>query len=168
LAIRHPPPGRISWDTQLNKPPDERRTVVIDTSRIRYFLPILGPAQVVHYAQRDDLEFIEWWIGYLRTHERVSSTVRATRIAARDTDSAAASVAGAPRLVVTFHDGRSDRGEFLRLGQSLILQDRRLTVLDTDTLYQRFQVLPDPVADTRYPRTPSARSGMDRRQGVLA
>jgi hypothetical protein len=134
---------------------------MIDTSRIRYFLPILAPAQVVHYGRRDDLEFIEWWIGYLRTHERVSSTVRATRLAAHDAGSA-------PRLVVTFHDGRSDRGEFLRPGQSLILQERRLTVLDTDTLYQRFQALRDPVADTRHPRTPPDRSAMDGRQGVLA
>ncbi len=114
---------------------------MIDSSRIHYFLPILGPAQVVHYAQPDDHVFIEWWITYLRAHGRVPPSVRTTVIAADPQ--------AAPRLVVTVRDGHCERGEILRLGQSLILHESRLTVLDTDTLHQRFQILRDPLAGSR-------------------
>lgn len=119
---------------------------MIDTSRIHFFLPILGPAQVVHYAQPDDRTFIEWWIAYLRAHDRVPPSVRTTAIGTGGTQAA--------RLVVTVQDGHSERGDILRIGQSLILHEGRLTVLDTDTLHQRFQVLRDPLAGNRYPLAP--------------
>lgn len=118
---------------------------MIDTSRIHYILPILGPAQCVHYTARDDLHFIQKWVTYLRAHERVPPTMRTTMIQPSDRDMGMGMDA-APRLVVTVHDGHSDRGDILRRGQSLILQDRQLTVLDTDTLHRRYRELGDPVA----------------------
>ena len=113
---------------------------MIDTSRIRYFLPILGPAQVVHYAQAEDCAFIEKWIAYLRDHRRVPSTV-----------STAVIESDPRRLVISLRDGHSERGDILRLGQSLVLHEGQFTVLDTDTLHQRFHVLRDPLGCRRHP-----------------
>lgn len=115
---------------------------MIDTSRILYFLPALGPAQVVHYAQPDDLTFIEWWITYLRDHDRIPSNAHATVIEPSDTEQPAV-----PRMVVSVRDGHSEQNEHLRLGQSLILHDGQLTALDTDVLHQKFHLLRDPLID---------------------
>lgn len=115
---------------------------MIDTSRIHYYVPILGAAQGVHYTDRDDdLVFIKRWVAYLRTHGQIPRTARTTVIQPTGGDPLAV-----PRLIVNVHDGHSDRGEILRRGQSLVLQDRQLTVLDTDTLHRRYRKLADPVA----------------------
>ena len=156
----NPYPGTTQERPDHSLPP-RRGIAVIDTSRIRYYLPILGPAQVVHYVQPDDLDFIQQWISYLRDHDRVAPTVRTTVLGISDTGPPAAS-----RLVVTIHNGHSERGEILRIGQSLILHERQLTVLDTETLHQRFHVLRDPLADERYPPTPPAQPATDTRQSL--
>ena len=103
---------------------------MIDTTRIHYLLPIPRLAQVVHYTQPDDLAFIQQWITYLRTHARIPASVRTTVL---DTDSS--DPGAAPRLVVNVRDGHSDRGDILRLGQSLLHQRGQLTVVDADTLH---------------------------------
>jgi hypothetical protein len=108
----------------------------------------------VHYAHADDHEFIEWWVGYLRDHGRIDPTTRTTVIhAATDIQPPPA-----PRLVVSMRDGHSDRSENLRLGQSLILHESRLTALDTEVLHQRFHLLRDPFAGHRYPATTADRA----------
>lgn len=104
-------------------------------ARIDYLLPILHPALAVHYTEPDDLAFLQWWTTYLRDHDRVAPSVRTTVI---DPYRFAP-----PRLVVTVRDGHSDRGDILRLGQSLILHNRKLRVLDTDTLPKHFRKLTD-------------------------
>jgi len=112
---------------------------VFDTSRIRYYLPILAPAQVVHYTQADDLEFTKRWISYLLAHDRVASTVHYRQVSTVD---------AAPRLIVSSHEGHSERCEHLGLGKSLILHETRLTVMDTDNLHQRrFHLLPNLLDD---------------------
>jgi hypothetical protein len=112
-----------------------------DASRIRTLLPELAPAQAVHYASADDLTFIEGWVTYLRDHDRISNTVRTTRL-----DAGGTARDGSPRLVVTTFDGSSDRGEILRIGQSLLLHKGQLRVLDTTTLYAQFREIGDPLA----------------------
>jgi hypothetical protein len=95
---------------------------------IRTLLPKLTAAQAVHYAERDDLEFVERWVSYLRSHHRIPDTVRTTRLDALDP----------PRLVVvTVHNG-GEQHEYLRVGQSLLLHEGQLAVLDTSTVIQRF------------------------------
>lgn len=118
---------------------------MIDTPRIRIFLPKLPPAQAVHYTEEADLPAITQWIAYLRAHNRVPNSVRTTLL-----EPTPGASPGAARLVVTASTGDSDRGEILRLGHSLVLHCGQLMVLDTDVLYEQFEELPDPLPGHLY------------------
>ncbi len=114
---------------------------MFDISRIQYYLPILAPAQVVHYTRADDLAFTKRWINYLLAHDRIAPNVDYREVNASG---------AAPRLIVSVRDGLSERSEHLRLGKSLILQDKQLTVMHTDVLPRKFLPLPDPFDDDRH------------------
>ncbi len=127
---------------------------MIDTSQILYVLPVLGPGQVVHYREIDDLDFIQWWIGDLIAHSRVTPSVGYTRINATAEDPQAAA-----RLVVVVRDGRSERSEHLRPGRSLILHEGQLIALDTDLVRQNCRILRDPSTDHPTDRRAECRAG---------
>ncbi len=123
---------------------------MFDTSRIDIRMPIVpGPAEIGHYTQPDDLAFLEWWIRDLRVRGRVPASVRYAEISP--------SITGPQTkpLVVTDRTGHSERGEILRLGQSLILFGGRFTVRDTDTLQEGLLVLGDPFSGALYPAVSS-------------